>query len=867
MSEELIQRGLIEHGRPFGPYELYIIGQTSLNELARYQIIKSRDYGEYGNYKPDVILVDRRNRDDIRTILVIEHKSRGEFNTEKAKECAIIQCKEQYCKPLDSHIGIATDGETYIWFNPKIENDNLEYIYILKEDGYPLKTPFEYDQLLQIQQSLSLINKLLKTINDTNSRIVAQKLLNPTQLAENVWQDVWITGAGDNPAGCLATFVEIFLFKYLSDLGLLKMDSAGTEISFDKVFSVGRDNCLKYYFKHVRNHIKTLFPPSTYDGTSVINGIVLKPDVAEHNIVFYEILNEFKGFGLLTPLDPEFKSRIYETFLKESPSKKNWGQFFTPRNVVKAIIQMSNIDSLPENSKVHDPACGVGGFILEPLLQSNQRDIAVGEKEINRRLIYSGYDRDLKTAILAKANMLIHLSHLLVDNPALANQFADLINSTFRSCHKSILGSLNDTPNEKFDLIMTNPPFAVTGSPLLKKHIHNNGNLNDFYNIPSSGIEGLFIQQIVKSLKEERFAFVIVPDGVMNRTTDIDLRRFIRTECILHAIISLPHRTFYTTSKKTYILVIQKRCRTKTIIQHQKIFAYLVANTGETLDAKRFPCENDLPKMVRLYKIFMAVPDTFETNDPQCKLIDLVDLAPEKHWSVDRLWSRQERLSLGLIEEAPSYTPEEYQSIVQEKLTAMQEIAQELQRITTLPNHEQIITTSLSNDNYFRRSIGKRVLLKELREMPKEASIPIYSANVKEPWGYVVKSNIEDFSHDSFLWGIDGNFEFNVIRAGNPFATTDHCGRLEIIHPLIDASYVRYQLEQSKKELDRSLRASLGRMGELSIEIPAKLDKEENLVPDIEMQQQIAELYDQLQAYKHQIEEDLQELTACEFTI
>lgn len=589
--------------------------------------------------------------------------------------------------------------------------------------------------------------------------------------------------------------------------------------------------------------------------------------MAEHNIVFYEILNEFKGFGQLTPLDPEFKSRIYETFLKESPSKKNWGQFFTPRNVVKAIIQMSNIDSLPENSKVHDPACGVGGFILEPLLQSNQRDVTVGERQINRRLIYSGYDRDLKTAILAKANMLIHLSHLLVDNPTLAIQFANLINSTFRSCHTSILGSLNDTPNEKFDLIMTNPPFAVTCSPLLKKHIRNNGNLNDFYNIPSSGIEGLFIQQIVKSLKEERFAFIIVPDGVMNRSTDIDLRRFIRTECLLHAIISLPHKTFYTTSKKTYILVIQKRSKTKVIQQHQKIFSYLIVNTNETLDAKRFLCENDLPKMVRLYKIFMAVPDFFENKDPQCKLIDLGDLAPEKHWSVDRLWSRQERLDLGLIEEAPTYTPEEYHSLVQEKLTAMQEIGQELQRITALPNCEHIITTCLGNDIYFRRSIGKRILLRELREMPKEAPIPIYSANVKEPWGYVVESNIEDFSHDSFLWGIDGNFEFNVIRAGNPFATTDHCGRLEIIHPQVDASYVRYQLEQSKKELDRSLRASLGRMGELSIEIPAKPDEDGNLVPDLDRQRQIAELYDQLQAYRQQIEEDLQELATCEFAI
>ncbi|MCB4235012.1 SAM-dependent methyltransferase [Kaistella anthropi] len=43
-------------------------------------------------------------------------------------------------------------------------------------------------------------------------------------------------------------------------------------------------------------------------------------------------------------------------------SKKNWGQFFTPRNVVKAIVEMSEIDKLPDGSNVYDPACGVGGF-------------------------------------------------------------------------------------------------------------------------------------------------------------------------------------------------------------------------------------------------------------------------------------------------------------------------------------------------------------------------------------------------------------------------------------------------------------------------------------------------------------------------
>lgn len=73
------------------------------------------------------------------------------------------------------------------------------------------------------------------------------------------------------------------------------------------------------------------------------------------------------------------------------------------------------------------------------------------------------------------------------------------------------------------------------------------------------GIEGLFMEWIVRALKPGKKAFIVVPDGIMNRSNDKKLRDFILGQCDIDAVISLPLNTFFTTNKKTYILALTKR--------------------------------------------------------------------------------------------------------------------------------------------------------------------------------------------------------------------------------------------------------------------------------------------------------------------
>lgn len=134
-------------------------------------------------------------------------------------------------------------------------------------------------------------------------------------------------------------------------------------------------------------------------------------------------------------------------------------------------------------------------------------------------------------------------------------------------------------------------------------------------------------------------------------------------------------------------------------------------------------------------------------------------------------------------------------------------------------------TIKLNDDSVFNIFIGERVLKKDIYRNT-DRNIPLYSANIFKPMGYVKKSNIKSFKNNFVIWGIDGNFEFNVIEKTNIFASTDHCGCIEILDDNIDPYYLKYQLSITRKKLgfDRSLRSNLKNMGNIILNLPIKED-------------------------------------------
>lgn len=131
MSEELIQRNLIEAPEKIGDWNFYNIGATTLKVLKGAKIIPDRDYDEYEKKKPDALIVKKPL-----VIAAIEYKQPKELRTDKQIAKAIAQ-ELGTAKALQAKIYIVTDGKKSYWINPVTGNE------ILQEDGSRITLNFD----------------------------------------------------------------------------------------------------------------------------------------------------------------------------------------------------------------------------------------------------------------------------------------------------------------------------------------------------------------------------------------------------------------------------------------------------------------------------------------------------------------------------------------------------------------------------------------------------------------------------------------------------------------------------------------------------------------------------------------------------
>src|SRR5262249_23387890 len=155
------------------------------------------------------------------------------------------------------------------------------------------------------------------------------------------------------------------------------------------------------------------------------------------------------------------------------------------------------------------------------------------------------------------------------------------------SCQdKTALGSLENMYGDKADLILTNPPFVVSGSADIKKIINRNNKRKRYFSQKASGVEGLFIQFIVHALKPRGDAWVLLPESFFLRTTDRTIRQWLHHNCEIRFLAVLPERAFYNTPKRVVIMSLKKRSRPLTPQEWQvsveRTLVYAVSEIGET---------------------------------------------------------------------------------------------------------------------------------------------------------------------------------------------------------------------------------------------------------------------------------------------
>jgi len=281
------------------------------------------------------------------------------------------------------------------------------------------------------------------------------------------------------------------------------------------------------------------------------------------------IVGELQNYSLMES-ERDVVADAFETFIGHA-LKGGLGQFFTPRNVVKMIV---DILQPTENDKIIDPACGSGGFLIESLkfvwehidnkyskLGWNKVDIAKKQIEVATKN-FRGIDKDYFLSKVAKAYM---------------NLVGDGTTGIF--CEDSLENPKNWRSEAKtkvemgtFDMILTNPPFGskipVVGEEKLKQfevgHKWKRDKESDRW-IRTEKIKEqeepqvLFIERCLSLLKDGGRMAMVLPSGILGNEQEEYLRQYILSKGHLFAIVELPFETFSpNVTINTNVLFIQK---------------------------------------------------------------------------------------------------------------------------------------------------------------------------------------------------------------------------------------------------------------------------------------------------------------------
>ena len=804
MSEELYQYDSLENMIQIGGgYQYLILSNTTFNILINKNIIKDDVDKKYRKLKPDGLILSG-NKAPYKIEAIVENKSPENYKRSKTKLNVMFQAVEK-CHATKCNLGIITNGVCFEPFLVGSNEEKYELSYIIgdrvikcnaiKDDK---NEKIKLNNIKKDKESQLILSEIINSITIDSSIIKFKKeKKNPAELARKVWQSVWLA-TGDSPKKCLMTFTEIFMYKYLSDLGIISKNSKDVDVSFDSTFEKGKNKCLSFYLDDVRPYIKEVFPKGL-DDTTIINGLSLKEDKNQDEL-FYEILDNFKDFGNLKNVSVEFKSNLFEEFLKGSNGIKLMAQFFTPRNIIRSIIDMAEIDKMSEGQKICDPSCGVGGFIQEAIIKRDiDNEFYRTNDKFNSYLIYNGYDLDKDTIILAKASMTVLLSSYINKYRNDVNIISSYINNIFNSVHNSMIGSLSITEN-KYDLILSNPPYVRKGLSLYNKFIKNNKELNKFYDVSSYSKEGLFVINIIKSLKAGGRAFIILPDGFFHTKSDREIRNFLLKECILNAIISLPEKTFYTTNKKTYILSLTKK--KNGVIQNKKVLNYIVNDVGETLDSARSKTSmDDLNNLIKEYKDYIHNDKySCHTNSTFLKDID--------YYKQNDMWLSENLL---VHEKEPDLVIKDFSEIVDivnEIGDGIKETLISINDIADKESNYKFIEIDLSNENQFKfytSTLGLKQ--KEYREINAKNNdndtYPVYTAASK-PVAFFNKNHkgliIPNSAHISIATDGDGTAGTNIILHKTPYFINSSRLSIEVLDQNILPEYIFYAIKNIKKK-------------------------------------------------------------------
>jgi len=333
--------------------------------------------------------------------------------------------------------------------------------------------------------------------------------------------------------------------------------------------------------ENLLNRIKALYEEGRKRDKEVFrDDIHLTPEKVRTVVGYLESVN-------LGETDLDSKGRAFETFMG-SFFRGNFGQYFTPREIVKFIVDVLPIT---KDSKVLDTSCGSGGFLLYalnkvreqatdyyPRYKSDTKDYAKWFPywhDFAEKNLY-GIEISEQISRAAKMNMIIHddgHTNVITSDGLISDEeiFAKTSNQGFK------YGT--------FDFIITNPPFGSTIRQSEQAYLktYQLGKKEEDWlavkALPENTRDGqstevLFIEQDYKFLKEGGYLAIVLPDGILTNSSMQYVRNQIEDWFRIVAVVSMPQTAFAANGAgvKSSVLILRKwkKDETDKLVQTKK---------------------------------------------------------------------------------------------------------------------------------------------------------------------------------------------------------------------------------------------------------------------------------------------------------
>ena len=336
-----------------------------------------------------------------------------------------------------------------------------------------------------------------------------------------------------------------------------------------------------------------------FDGNEMIN-------LSDRGLAY--VASELAKYSFLDAT-VDVKGTAYETIVSNT-LKQEAGQFFTPRNIIKCMVEMLDPD---QNTRVLDPACGSGGFLVMvldhvrrkmtknmypdlegPLLEAKYNSPEIDDlvRDYASNMIFGfDFDPDLKKA--ARMNMVMsgdgHSNIYNINSLEYPGGSKPDVPNIAKAVNKSIsiskdkdfpFGTADDNAQGKFDMVFTNPPFGakVEVDPEIARN----------YELNSTAPEVLFIEACYRFLKPGGKMAIVLPDGILGNPSMEDVRLWILHHFKLLASVDLPVETFKPqVGIQSSLLFMQKKTDSEQLVplddEDYNVFMAVVEKVGKDL--------------------------------------------------------------------------------------------------------------------------------------------------------------------------------------------------------------------------------------------------------------------------------------------